>query len=359
MNPTPAANPVTATSPGTARAALRAAERTIGRVLFENLSNALGTLGHLQPGARPELYDVQVVRDISYVDSGLEAHKLDIYKPAAHSGPLPVVLYIHGGSFRVMSKESHWMMAVTYARRGYVVVNVNYRLAPKHPFPAPLQDVSKAWLWILKNIRKYGGDPRRIVVAGDSAGANLATALAIETTFRRPEPWAAEVFGAGVVPAAVVPASGILQVSHPERFAGTGLLSRIVLDRIEEVRDGYVPAGLGVSTELADPLLVLESDAQPARALPPFFAPVGGADPLVSDTLRLREALERRGVAVQAPVYDGQTHVFHAFTWTAEAKRAWADTFVFLKGHLPAASAEVIALRKDPVTRFILSKMAA
>jgi acetyl esterase len=358
---------VTPSTPGFARLALRAAERNIGRLIFENLSNALGALGHLQPGARPSLYDVELIRDLPYDDTGLEAHKLDLYRPTTHAGPWPVVLYIHGGSFRVMSKDTHWMMAIAYARRGYLVVNVNYRLAPQHPFPAALQDVSKAWLWVVANIGKFGGDPSRIVVAGDSAGANLATALAIETTFRRPEPWAAEVFEAGRVPAAVVAACGILQVSEPDRYAGPGLVQRVVHDRITEVRDGYLPPEVAdaMPTELADPLLILESDAVPARPLPPFFAPVGGADPLLDDTVRLERALTARAVPVEATVYEQQTHVFHAFTWAAAAKRAWADTFRFLGQHLPARAAELATMparrpsRRDPVSDFFLSRLAA
>jgi len=341
--------------------------RELTRVAFEHASSALGYMGSIQPGANPELYDVDVVRNIPYVPGAGEDNSLDIYRPVTFEGPWPVVMYIHGGSFRIMSKDSHWMMAMAYARRGYLVVNVNYRLAPKHPYPAALKDVSKAWLWLLRNVHRFGGDPSRIVIAGESAGGNLATALAIETTFARPEPWAREVFEAGRVPDAVVACCGILQVSDPERFGRDGSLPAIVLDRILEVRDGYLPQGTRTAngaSSLADPLLVLESDARPDRPLPPFFVPVGGADPIVTDSLRLGEALSRRGGEVASRVYEGEPHAFTALTWRAQAKAAWRDTHAFLANMLPKATpgsrrkAER-QKRSIPIRDWIVDRLAA
>ena len=112
------------------RTAARTWTRELTRVVFEQSSSMLGYMGSIQPGANPDLYDDEVVRNIPYVEGAGEENALDVYRPVTHSGPWPVVLYIHGGSFRIMSKDSHWMMAMAYARRGYLVVNVNYRLAP-------------------------------------------------------------------------------------------------------------------------------------------------------------------------------------------------------------------------------------
>lgn len=350
------------------RNAARSWTRELTRVAFEQASQMLGLVGSIQPGANPELYDVEVIRDVAYVPGGGAENSLDLYRPVTEPGPWPVVLYIHGGSFRIMSKDTHWMMAMAYARRGYLVVNVNYRLAPKHPFPAALQDVSKAWLWLLRNVHRFGGDPSRIVVAGESAGGNLATALAIETTFARPEPWAREVFEAGRVPDAVVACCGILQVSDPERFGREGSLPSIVLDRILEVRDGYLPRDAQSSSgasSLADPLLVLESDARSDRPLPPFFVPVGGADPIVSDSLRLGAAIERRGGPVDTRVYEGEPHAFTALTWRKRAKAAWRDTHDFLRSALPTRAFESVRRpaerrkRSIPVRDWIIDRLAA
>src|SRR5690606_7801756 len=138
--------------------------------------------------------------------------------PVDRDGPLPTVLYVHGGAFRSLSRRTHWLMGLAFARAGFVVANVDYRLAPAHPFPAAVQDVCAAYTWWAAHAADHGGDPGRLVLAGESAGANLVTSLAICAAWRRPEPWARAVFDAGVAPRAVLPACGILQVSRAERF---------------------------------------------------------------------------------------------------------------------------------------------
>lgn len=307
--------------------------------LFESVVDAFALLGARHPGADPDLYDVDVVRDVAYLDSGDPAHTLDVYLPTTKRGPWPVVLYVHGGGFRLLSKETHWMMAMAFARRGYMVVNVNYRLAPQHPFPAALKDVSAAFRWVVENAERFGGDIGRIVFAGESAGANLVSALAIETSYRRPEPWAREVFDLGVQPRAVVGACGIFDVSGAGRLLEGSRLPKTIQDWLLAVRDGYLGAlrnGPEESYELADPVRVLETAGEPDRTLPPFFLPVGGSDPLVPDSERMALALRRLGVPTKVEVYRGGTHAFHMATFLPLAKRLWGDTFSFLKEHVPA-----------------------
>ena len=81
--------------------------------------------------------------------------------------------------------------------------------------------------------------------------------------------------------------------------------------------------------QLADPLVLLENE-NPFHPLPPFFAPVGGADFLEGDSKRLQNALSEKGVYCEAPVYPGEPHAFHAMVWRANAQKCWADTFRFL-----------------------------
>src|SRR5207244_6728579 len=129
--------------------------------------------GRLHPLASPDRHRVELLRDLPYLPSGLGAHRLDVYRPTWLTGPLPVVLYLHGGGFRILSKDSHWIMALAFARRGFVVANVNYRLAPTHRYPAAVEDACAAYRWVSQNARAHGGDPDRLILAGDSAGANL------------------------------------------------------------------------------------------------------------------------------------------------------------------------------------------
>jgi len=85
-------------------------------------------------------------------------------------------------------------------------------------FPTPLEDVCRAFDWVVKNAERFGGDPSRIVLAGESAGANLVTSLALALAYERPEPFAKLAFATGVVPRAVVPACGVFQVSDLARL---------------------------------------------------------------------------------------------------------------------------------------------
>ena len=104
------------------------------------------------------------------------------------------MFYVHGGAFHLLSKDTHWLMGLVFARFGYLVVNISYRLAPKHPYPAAIEDTCDAYRWLAQRVAALGGDPDRVVVAGESAGGNLITALTIAACQRRTEPWARAVF---------------------------------------------------------------------------------------------------------------------------------------------------------------------
>ena len=317
--------------------AASAFRRRLGAVLVDNLFRGAASAGRLHPLARPERHRVEILRDIPYRREGGQKHKLDIYRPTGRSGPLPVVLYVHGGGFRILSKDTHWVMALAFARRGYLVFNIDYRLAPQNPYPAAPEDAAAALAWTAENAERYGGDPGRIFLAGESAGANLITSLTIATSYERPEPWARALFETGVRPRAVVPACGMLQVSDPGRFLRRkSTLGTFVNDRISEVSTAYLDGAIRTSPgalELADPLVVLERGLAPDRPLPPFFIPVGTKDPVLDDSRRLKAALDRLGASSEIRYYDGEIHAFHAFVWRAEAQRCWRDTYDFLERH--------------------------
>jgi acetyl esterase len=316
--------------------------RTSGAFVVDNFFRAIASAGRLHPLARPARHGVEVIPDVAYLPTGEVEHRLDIYRPIERAAPRPVVLYVHGGGFRILSKDTHWMMALAFARRGYVVLNISYRLAPRHPFPAAVSDACGAFAWMAEHAREYGGDPARVVLAGESAGANLVTGLAVAACYERPEPFARAVFATGIVPRAVVPACGILQVSDTERFARRKRLPRFLTDRLTEVTDAYLrradPAAPG-GIDLADPLHVLERGDRPARPLPPFFVPVGTRDPLLDDTRRLKSALDRLGVECDARYYEGEVHAFHAMVFRKAARRCWGDIFNFLDRHAPPRDA--------------------
>ncbi len=301
----------------------------------------LAGVGRLHPNARPARHRVEVETNVRYRPGTGPDHVLDIYRPIGRPGPLPVVFYVHGGAFQILSKDTHWMMGLAFARHGYLVVNISYRLAPAHRFPAAIDDTCVAWLWLLRELDRLGGDRNRIVVAGESAGGNLITALTLATVQRRAEPYAQAVFDAGVVPRAALPFCAVLEVSRPERFARRRPVPPWVDAVLRGLESSYLGDAPPADRDLADPLVAIERAAAIAgdgpafdRPLPPFFAPVGTADVLLDDTRRLEKALTRLGVPCEARYYPDEIHAFHALVWRPQARVCWRDALAFLDRRL-------------------------
>ncbi|MBI3074421.1 MAG: alpha/beta hydrolase [Deltaproteobacteria bacterium] len=308
----------------------------VGAVAIEHALGGFARVSRLHPRARLSLHGVERIRDVAYRRTGSHAHLLDVYRPIARpiASHLPVVLYVHGGAFRMLSKDSHWLMALAFARRGHLVFNINYRLAPKHRFPAAIEDVCAAYAWVVENAARWGGDATRIVVAGESAGANLVTSLTIATTYHRREPWARAAFDMGVVPRATLPACGMFQVSDPARFARRRKLPAWTAEHIDVCSEGYLPKTAFAAPhglDLADPLLVFERGDRPLRPLPPFFIIAGTHDPIFDDSRRLHAALGKVGAESELAVYPGEVHAFHALVWRPAARDAWRRMLEFVE----------------------------
>lgn len=362
---------------------LRRARGKVAHTLSSTFLRTLARAAQLHPKARPGRHRVEVETDVRYRPGTGSEHVLDIYRPIGRPGPLPVVFYVHGGAFQILSKDTHWMMGLAFARHGYLVFNISYRLAPKHRFPAAIDDTCAAWLWMLAEVEKRGGDPTRIAVAGESAGGNLVTALTLATVQRRSEPYARAVFDAGVVPRATLPFCALLEVSRSERFARRRPVPEWVDGMMRSVEHAYLGDHRPADCDLADPLCVLERAGasfdsgvaaapptlrtngvgegsrtnsggartnggegqsrtngvrQPSpgmdRPLPPFFAPVGTRDPLLDDTRRLEKALRRLQVPCEARYYPDEIHAFHALVWRRQARICWRDALAFLEREL-------------------------
>lgn len=115
-----------------------------------------------------------------------ERQIVDIYQPdICRNRACPVTLWVHGGGWRHgdMTGEAATNLQTLWAGQGIVMVGVNYRLSPQHMHPAHVQDVAAAINWVYHNIRRYGGDPRRISLLGHSAGAHLVALVATNPTY--------------------------------------------------------------------------------------------------------------------------------------------------------------------------------
>lgn len=120
-------------------------------------------------------------RNISYGSHG-DWNLLDVYFPNGTKEPLPTIVSIHGGGYVYGSKEIYRRYGMDMAKRGFAFVNFNYRLAPKWKFPTPLHDTNAVMEWICKNHARYHLDPSRIILVGDSAGAQLTSQYAAMVT---------------------------------------------------------------------------------------------------------------------------------------------------------------------------------
>lgn len=299
--------------------------RLLGRTVSGGFAT-LSTVGGRTPWARPERYGVARLEDLAY--GPLPEHRLDVYRPQG-PGPFPVAVYVHGGGFRSLSKSTHWPMALQFAARGFLTLCVEYRLAPHNPYPAAVQDVCLALEWAAANAEAHGGDPQRLVVAGESAGGNLALAGTLAAVSPRPEPWARRLHEAGVRPRACVPLCGILQVSDPRRFQRRKRIPFWLQDVIDNCATAYLP--VDAEHPLADPLLVVEREELHAPdGWPAFFVSCGTADPILDDSRRLQAALEARGVPVEGRWYPGEVHAFQGLLWRRQARQHWRELFDFL-----------------------------
>lgn len=113
-------------------------------------------------------------RDLAYVEGGHERQKLDLYLPEKSGGPLPVILWIHGGGWMAGSKDQCLPLRGGYLERGYAVASIGYRLSGHAVFPAQIEDCKAAIRWLRGHAKDYGLDPERFGVWGSSAGGHLA-----------------------------------------------------------------------------------------------------------------------------------------------------------------------------------------
>jgi acetyl esterase len=151
---------------------------------------------------------VVVTRDVAY--GGDDRHRLDIYRPAdAGSALLPVLLYLHGGGFVRGDKSEKENIGYHFARSGRVVMVANYRLAPAAVWPAGAEDAIAAHAWACANASRYGGDPQRIFLMGESAGAAHVATATLVRRFHPPQ---------GLAIAGAVLVSGVYDVEL-ERLA--------------------------------------------------------------------------------------------------------------------------------------------
>ena len=205
------------------------------------------------------------------------------------AGPHPVMIYLHGGGWAFGSPTSFRKLGMQFAEAGYLTINLDYRLAPEHPFPAALDDSMFAIGWAAGNARRWNGDGRRIAIGGDSAGANLAaSALTSSAPALRAPVRAALLF------------YGAFDLDATARRTSS-------LPGLQEQLETYVS---GKRELFGDPRV------SPLRAvapglLPPCFIIGAGEDSwCLADSLALAEALSAVASPYELHVMEGLPHGF-------------------------------------------------
>src|ERR1700749_140927 len=152
--------------------ALAALGPTLDRPMVAKTNELMKGLAPFTPPA-----SVIVASDIAYGDDPMQ--KIDIYTPAKARG-LPIAVFFHGGGFVNGDKKEYANVPTYLSQHGMVAVNVNYRLAPKVTWPAASEDAAAVVAFLKKNAARYGGDPKRIVLIGHSAGANIVASYVLD-----------------------------------------------------------------------------------------------------------------------------------------------------------------------------------
>lgn len=243
-----------------------------------------------------------------------------IYWPSEDPDP-PLTVFFHGGGFVICDLESHDPLcrAMCNAARS-IVVSVDYRRAPESPFPAAIDDAYAATRWVVDSAEDLGADPSRVAVAGDSAGGNLAAAVAL----RARDEGAPELsFQLLIYPMTNYDFSTASYRENGEGYYVTEAALRWYWDHyLADPADGDDP--------YASPL---QSDD--LGGLPPAFIVTAEFDPLRDEGEAYGQRLRQAGVDVTAVRYDGMFHGFFSLAATLDAgRRANREAFTALRDAL-------------------------
>ncbi|MFJ8019328.1 alpha/beta hydrolase [Streptomyces sp. NPDC096311] len=222
--------------------------------------------------------------------------RLRIYHPASIAAPLPAVVYLHGGGWVFGDLDSHDGVARNLCEgAGCVVVSVDYRLAPEHPFPAAFDDARTALAWVAAHPAEIGVDPARLALVGDSAGANIAAGLVL----------------AGGAPAVALQVLLYPVTAHDpgtESFRDPTAHVNLTPAHLRWYWDQYVPDPAQRDDPRVSPLR-----GRPTAALPPALVVTAECDPLRDEGRAYADALTAAGVPTRHWEAAGTFHGFFRY----------------------------------------------
>jgi acetyl esterase len=235
-----------------------------------------------------------------------------VYRPEGSRGTLPVVVYFHGGGFVMGTLETHdpYCRGLT-TEAGVMVVSVDYRLAPEHKFPAGVEDCFAATEWVLAHVEELGGDGQRVFVAGDSAGATMATVAALLLRDKIVKDKGVKTLAGQILLYPVTQYCDPPTVSYVEMAQGYGLTRK----GMEWLWGQYLNDPSEAKDFRAAPLM-----AESLAGLPRAFVVTAEYDVLRDEGQAYARRMEAEGVDVTHVFAEGMNHAFAAS----------ADEFPFL-----------------------------
>jgi acetyl esterase len=242
------------------------------------------------------------LRDVVWASPGGEDVHADISWPE-REGPFPIVVNIHGGAFFLATKAIDEGLCRHLTNRGYAVVNINYRLAPQHKFPAAVNDCLGAVIWAKAHAADFNGDPTRVAVSGGSAGGNLVGMVALAWD----DPYFEPTFKSGDHDASVKAAVPIFAVWDMTIMSFPG----------DNRENPYLGASLAEAPEVfakASPISYLDRPD-----IVPMMLVCGDKDGLYPQSEKVAAMLRERGAAYEFYTAYGKGHGFTNWHWQEEA----------------------------------------
>lgn len=267
-----------------------------------------------QKGTSEKIANIEI-SDIE-VDGAVGKIPARLYKPSG-KGPLPVVVYFHGGGWVMGKNEDYDATLKSLANKtGAIFVSPEYRKAPENKFPAAHDDAYAAYLWTIKNGATFGADPKRVAVAGESSGGNLAMNVSIRA---RDDKTQMPIHQLIVYPVA---GSNMKTQSYKDNKNAAPLNA--------EMMNWFMKNYLRSTEDLKDKRInLVEANL---KGLPSTTIITAGIDPLHSEGKLLSDRLEKAGVDVTYKDYPGMTHEFFSMAPVLnEAKQAQEEAATEMK----------------------------
>ena len=273
-----------------------------------------------QPVNSPEFASITVSERFVPGPEGAPEVRVLVYLPTTVQGPLPALLWNHGGGYVFGAPEQEdFLVKTMVSAAGCAAVSVDYRLAPETPHPGPVEDAYAALKWLYTHASDIGIDPTRIAIGGGSAGGGLAAALGLLTRDRGEIPLVFQLLlfpmldDCTVTAADPHPYTGeFLWTARSNQFGWTALL-------------GGQPGSPGISPYAA------AARAENLAGLPPAFICVASLDLLLEEDLEYARRLMRAGVPTELHVYPRTYHGFVASPNSQVAQAGMRDLLAALK----------------------------